>query len=304
MIWSICDEPFPASSRRRFPDRLSAERRVVSPWSLISLRYSFMSFSLPEASLDQLLSAAREYGYDGIELRINARHGHGVEPENSGPERAAVRKAFSDAGVAVACVATSCRFADPATVDSECANARLAIELAADLGSHRLRVFGGALPDGVERDAAVRGVATALASIADFAAERDVRVCLETHDDWTSPEHVAEVMRAVDHPAIGVTWDVWHPSRINGLSLDDAYHALAQWIGHVHFHDGMLRPDMLDHRAMGTGQLDHRRVLRLLTDAGYDGFLSGEWIGWEPGEVHLPREIDAMRQYERELATA
>lgn len=268
------------------------------------MRYSFMSFSMPDATLDQLLSAARQYGYDGIELRIGAKHGHGVEPEIDARQRAAVRQSFSDQGVEAACVATSCRFADPATVDNECASARAAIALAADIGSSRLRVFGGALPDGVERDAAIRGVATALASIADYAGAHGVRVCLETHDAWTSPEHVAEVMRAVEHPAIGVTWDVWHPARINGIALDDAYRVLAPWIGHVHFHDGMLRPDMLDHRAMGTGQLDHRRILRLLNDGGYDGFLSGEWIGWEPGEVHLPREIDAMRGYERELALA
>ena len=32
------------------------------------------------------------------------------------------------------------------------------------------------------------------------------------------------------------------------------------------------------------------------------GYLSGEWIGWEPYAVHLPRELAAMRAYERELA--
>lgn len=268
------------------------------------MRYSFMSFSMPDASLAELLAAAREYGYDGIELRISARHGHGVEPELDTAGRTDVRKAFSDAGVDVACIATSCRFADPATVEQECNNARAAIALAADLGSHRLRVFGGQLPDGVERDGAVRGVATALASIADFAAQHDVKVCLETHDAWTLPHHVVEVMQAVDHPAIGVTWDVWHPARINGETLDAAYAELSRWIGHVHFHDGMLRADMLDHRAMGTGELDHRHILQLLAGGGYDGYLSGEWIGWEPGEVHLPREINAMRGYETELALA
>lgn len=263
-----------------------------------------MSFSMPEASLDELLAAASRYGYDGIELRIAAKHGHGVGLDNTAGQRAAVRKAFQDSGIDVACIATSCRFADPATVDAECAAARDAIALAADLGSHRLRVFGGALPDGVEREAAVRGVATALASIADDAAAHDVRVCMETHDAWTSPAHVAEVMRTVGHPSIGVTWDVWHPARVNGLSLDEAYDMVAPWIGHVHFHDGTLRSDTLDHRAMGTGALDHRRILQLLEGGGYDGYLSGEWIGWEPGEVHLPREIDAMRGYERELAIA
>ena len=34
----------------------------------------------------------------------------------------------------------------------------------------------------------------------------------------------------------------------------------------------------------------------------YQGYLSGEWIGWEPYDVHLPRELATMKGYERELA--
>jgi hypothetical protein len=39
-----------------------------------------------------------------------------------------------------------------------------------------------------------------------------------------------------------------------------------------------------------------------LTDDGYEGFLSGEWIRWEPYDQHLPREIETMRRYESETA--
>jgi sugar phosphate isomerase/epimerase len=52
---------------------------------------------------------------------------------------------------------------------------------------------------------------------------------------------------------------------------------------------------------IGQGAYDHRRVLELLQAEGYDGYLSGEWINWEPYEVHLPRELATLKQYEAEI---
>ena len=44
--------------------------------------------------------------------------------------------------------------------------------------------------------------------------------------------------------------------------------------------------------------LNQARAMELLAGAGYSGYLSGEWIKWEPAEVHLPREIATMKGYE------
>ena len=43
------------------------------------MNYSFMTFSCPEASLAEALEMAERFGYDGIEPRISAGHGHGIE---------------------------------------------------------------------------------------------------------------------------------------------------------------------------------------------------------------------------------
>jgi len=59
--------------------------------------------------------------------------------------------------------------------------------------------------------------------------------------------------------------------------------------------------DQLVFLPIGSGDFPQRRVLQLLLDAGYDGYLSGEWINWEPYEVHLPRELAAMREIEASL---
>jgi len=266
------------------------------------VRYSFMSFSLPEADLTEFVGAAQRYGYDGVEPRVGGGHRHGIELDTSPAQRREIRSFAADHGVAVACVSAGCRFADPGPAAEQIPVARRVIELAADLDSHRVRVFGGQFPDDVSRETAHASIVGALRELAPFAADHGVTVVMETHDAWTVPAHVAAIMSEVDHPAIGVNWDVMHPPRTGGCpTLQEAHTTLRPWIKHVHMHDATSRSDILDFKPMGEGEFDHRIVLSLLAADGYDGYLSGEWIDWEPGEIHLPREIAAIRGYEREL---
>jgi sugar phosphate isomerase/epimerase len=262
-----------------------------------------MTFSLPQANWAEVLDAATRFGYDGVEPRPDAGHGHGVEPSLDEAGRQAVRQRAADAGVAIACIASGGRFADPATAAENIEQARACIDLAGDLGAPVVRVFGGALGEGVDRPDAVKLVAESLGKLADFAAERDVVVAMETHDDWCDPDDVAAVMRAVDHPAVGVNWDLMHPVRKAGRTIAEAFETLRPWIRHVHVHDAGANPDALDFRPIGTGDVDHAEAFALLRSMDYGGWLSGEWIKWEPGEVHLPRELEAMKRIEASLST-
>jgi sugar phosphate isomerase/epimerase len=264
------------------------------------MKYAFMSFSTPRLSLSQMLDLARRYGYDGIEPRAGSGHGHGVELTTSAAQRRALGDQSRQSGVALACLAVGCKYADPQMVGANVDETKRYIDLAADIGSSRVRVFGGALPAGFDREAAIAQVATSLRTLADHAAERDITLCLETHDDWCNPDHVAQVMRRVDHPAVGVNWDFWHPVRTAGKGVRESFDTLRPWIRHVHFHDGMCVPGKLDQRAIGQGNLDVGLAVRLLKSMPYDGYLSGEWINWEPYETHLPRELAAVKSLEKE----
>lgn len=261
------------------------------------MKFSFMSFSCPELSLDALLDLARRLGYDGVEPRVECQHGHGIELSLAAAGRAAARARAAEKGVAFACVATSCVYADPQTRAQMVDDTRRYIDLAADIGAARLRVFGGTIPAGVSRPAAVDGVSQALASVAAHAASRGVTVCLETHDDWCDPADVAAVMTRVGHPAIQVNWDIMHPVRVARVTMQQAYTALQPWIRHVHFHDGVTKGDALVMVPIGQGDIDHATAVRLLKAAHWDGYMSGEWIGWEPWAKHLPRELATMKGF-------
>ena len=264
------------------------------------MKYAFMSFSCPTLSLDEMLALARDYGYDGIEPRIEAGHAHGIEMDTGVRERHEIAQKARDSGIALCCVATSCRYADPSTAQKNIEDTLRCIDLAADVGSPRIRVFGGQIPNGVSREAAIDRVADSLRAVADRAQQRGVTVCIETHDDWCNPDHIAAVMQRVDHPSIAVNWDVMHPVRAAGWTVDASFAALKPWIRHLHVHDGDQVAGKLVLMPMGTGIVDTRRAIERLPEIAYAGYLSGEWINWEPYEIHLPRELETMKQYERE----
>ena len=262
------------------------------------MKYAFMSFSCPDASFAEVLAMAKQYGYNGVEPRIGSGHRHGVELDADASQRSELRRQADQSGVAVCCIATSCRFADPETAPQSVEEMSRAIDLAGDLGAPAVRVFGGALGGNLRRDQAVDLVAESLLAEADHAEARAVTLCMETHDQWTDPSDVAAVMTQVSHPAVAVNWDIMHPVRFSGWQMDKAFEVLRPWIRHVHFHDARKADDWKLCPA-DWGDIDHGAAVRLLASIGYDGYLSGEWIKWEPAEVHLPRELATMKRLEQ-----
>ncbi len=262
------------------------------------MKYSFMTFSTPDLSLAEVLALASEYGYDGIEPRIDAKHAHGIEVSLSQTERAAARQQAADAGIALACLATSCKFNTPDAIDDMIAQAHDRIDLAGDLGIPALRVFGGGAGPQADGGPNVDFLVQAIATVADHAAERRVTICLETHDSWSDPKRVAAALRQVDHPAIAANWDILHPVRRGFATVEDSFQALKPWIRHLHVHDG----DGPDGRMvpMGTGIVDHRQAVQLLLSIDYQGYLSGEWINWRAPADHLPQELATLKSYEAE----
>ena len=263
------------------------------------LKYAFMSFSCPNLSLGEMLAVAKQYGYDGIEPRIEAEHAHGVEKDISVDKRNEIKQQVQDSGISLCCLGTSRWYAIPETFKQHIEDTYRCIDLAGDLGVPYLRVFGGRFPKSLSREEAIELVADGLRSVADYGRQRGVTLCMETHDDWCDPAHVVEVMKRVDHPAIAVNWDIMHPVIFANRTVDEAFEALAPWIKHVHFHDGLMSEGELLMSPLGEGVIDMRRAIEILESRSYDGFLSGEWIDWEPYEDHLPREITRAKEYEQ-----
>lgn len=265
------------------------------------MKYAFMSFSCPDATFSESLALARRLGYDGFEPRVESGHRHGIELGLSPEETAARRREAEEAGVTLCCLATGCRFAIAADRDAQVAKARQYVQLAHDLAIPRLRVFGGRFGRDTGRGAATEAAVAALREIAPFAADHGVALCLETHDDWCHPEDVAAIMERVDHPAVAVTWDMMHPVRSAGVSMEEAWQRLRPWIRHVHVHDGRTSPGKIVFEPCGEGDFDLAAFFRCLREVSYDGFISGEWIDCAKS-IDLATELSRLKSLAQSAA--
>jgi len=267
------------------------------------MKLSFMSFSCPEASLEEFLGYARKYGYEGVEPRAEAKHAHGVEVETNQARRREIRKMFEDSGVAVACLATSRKYAlaEKPEREGSIELTKQLIDLAVDIGADKLRVFGGMPPEGMAMDDAIKVVGECLAKVAPYAEERNVFVCLETHDAFSKATDCAAAIKIANSPAIAANWDIMHPYT-QWMTIDEAYDALRGLVRHCHIHDGKYEDNHKKREIakMGEGEIPYPRAIELLMQDGYDGYLSGEWIkAWPPEEI-LPHDAEVLRRYIRE----
>ncbi len=264
------------------------------------MRLAFSTLACPDWTLEQAVDAAKRYGYEGLELRL--LDGQLVTPALSSEQRTRVRRVCSDAELALCCVDTSYKVADPAAAIEE---AYGNLELAAALESPMIRLFAGA-PAGEDWDTTVKRSAERLAALAERGRGLGVRVALETHDSFAAGKAVADVLAAVPDDYAGVLWDTLNPFQV-GETAEQTYAIIGERLIHIHIKDGGVEPDPGECRLLGEGRVPMQSILKTIGEHGYDGWLSVEWEKkWQPQiagpEVALPQYADRLRTYFTELA--
>jgi sugar phosphate isomerase/epimerase len=263
------------------------------------MKFAFMSFSCPEATLAEMFDMAKKYGYEGIEPRAQAQHKHGVEIETTAEQRSAIRKAFADSGVECACIATSiqCCKVDKAKRAEQVELTKKFIALAADLGCGRLRIFGGKPDAEIPMEEAVKLAGEGLSQVKEAAEQAKVAVCMETHDHFMRADDCAKAVRIAESSFIRVNWDIMHPYT-RGMTIEAAFGEVKDLVSHCHIHDGSYDEKRSAKLAlMGEGEIPYRTAVQLLKSISYEGYLSGEYIKAWPPEVVLPHDVRALRSY-------
>jgi sugar phosphate isomerase/epimerase len=250
-----------------------------------------------------MVDAATRFGYDGVDLRVEWGHRHGLELDSSQEARRDARQYAAAQGITISCVALSTRLARTSDVERNemVEQARRYAELASDLGSPFLRVFGGRIPEGHTMAELRPSTAEALGRAAEACAQWGVTPCLEVHDEHNDPADVAWIVEHAGHGNVGVVWHVWHHVR-RDISVDDAYARLRPWVRHLHSGRGDPVPLSNDDSYLA-------RAFELLERDGFEGFAANEWIikrnaDYDP-EQGLPQAygmLDAWRQEARQKA--
>jgi sugar phosphate isomerase/epimerase len=162
------------------------------------------------------------------------------------------------------------------------------IDHAAMLGAPVIRIFAGKVPKDDTEEAATERCVAGIDESLDYAAKRGVVLALENHGGITAtPAQMLQIVRGVkSSPWFGVNFDS------GNFRTDDPYRDMAE-----------IAPYAVNAQVKAAvtrnGQeepSDLRRVVQILKDAGYRGYLVLEYEESDDPKSAIPRYIDELRE--------
>lgn len=131
-------------------------------------------------------------------------------------------------------------------------------------------------------------VLNALRLAAERAGAAGIQLAIETEDGFWADTgaHTAQVVRAINHPALGVNWDPGNAFFAGDTPYPAGYEAVRGLVRHVHFKDA-LRDTAGRPHYVAEGQIDWAGQIKALAADGYDGYISIE--------THIRPKVAAAR---------
>jgi sugar phosphate isomerase/epimerase len=161
------------------------------------------------------------------------------------------------------------------------------VEAAAVLGCHSIRV--NAQSAGTPEEQRAR-VADGLRRLTEFGADHGINVIVENHGGLSSNgAWLASVMRAVDHPRCGTLPDFGN-FRVTDTEWYDRYQGVTELMP---FAKAVSAKSHVFDEAGNERDTDYRRMMRIVLEAGYHGYVG---IEYEGDELSEPEGILATRR--------
>ncbi len=193
-------------------------------------------------------------------------------------------------GLAISGTAVGNTFTVPngAKRDQEIANVKRWVDHAAVMGAPHIRIFAGSAAGGISRDQANQLCISAIEECCDYAGGKGIFLGLENHGGIVSTaEEILEIVRAVKSPWLGINLDT------GNFHTDDPYADLvkiAPYAVNVQM-KGEVHP-----RGKGVEPADLSRLVKILGDANYQGYVALEYESKEDPWTAVPRLLKQMKE--------
>lgn len=291
---------------------LSAEAAAPKPRNRVQLAiasYSYWHFREPKVTIEQVVEKAAALGVAGVDVLHRQMDLPEKEPLTADHRAylARLKRHAARHGVSYCCLSIHQDFVDPdpAFLKAQVEHTKKCIEIAYALGIGVVRINSGRwntikdfddlmkargiepiLP-GYTEDDGFKWCVDSLNQCIPKAEECGVTLAVENHWGLTrSPEGLLRIAKEITSPWVGVMLDT-------GNFLEDPYDKLA-----------MVAPKAVYVQAktyFGGGEwytlnLDYPRIAKILSDAGYTGWVALEMEGKENPDTAVPKSIKLLRK--------
>ncbi len=270
--------------------------------------YSFhRSVGEGKMSITEFVRACKELDCDGVDFHQRLSG----DPETALPE---IEKALKEIDIELSGFSLSNNFTGDDRAE-QIEKVKKGIELAAKMGAKHSRIFGGHLasndPEELKKDMGL--VIEAVKEVVPVAEKHGIILCIENHGGVPGRgEEVVEVIEKVGSPNFKATVDLGNFLGAEQQAIDGTK-LTAKYAGYVHVKDMKILP--LDseegHKparaewktkstVQGEGDVDLTGCLKVLKEAGYDGWLALEFEA--PGDERegVRKSIEVIRSCMKE----
>ena len=280
----------PASVRAIDPIRRPGKPHLKLSLAAYSLRDQLTGKKEPKMDLMGFVDYAATLGIDGVELTSY------FFPENITPKYLADLKRrchLNGLGVSGGAIRNNFTMPPGPEVENWHKHVETWCQHYAALGAPVIRIFAGNPPKGVTEE---QGIAYAIPNIqraCDVAAKYGIILGLENHDFLMQVDRLIPIIKAIDHPYFGVNFDSGNvPSADPYADMERIapYTVNAQIKTEIRGANNKKTPG------------DFPRVIKILRDAGYSGYIVLEYEAAEPPMEAIPQHLESLRKAIKQTA--
>jgi sugar phosphate isomerase/epimerase len=281
----------PTGANRENPFHRAGKPRLMLSLAAYSFRESFPTMrgkpnaKAPQgnAALDmfKFVDYCVEHGCDGAELTSY------FFPDESDDFMLKLRRHAFLRGMPISGTAIGNNFSQPkgAQRDEQIAYTKKWIDKAALLGTSHIRVFAGVAPKDFPRADADKMVIAGFEEVADYAGKRGIFLGLENHDSIRNADTLLPMVKAVKSPWVGINLDS------GNFHTADPYKDFAECVPYA---VNVQVKAELDNPAGGKMPADFKRLVQILRDGGYQGWVALEYESADPAGA-IPKHLATLK---------
>lgn len=164
------------------------------------------------------------------------------------------------------------------------------IDHAVQFGAPVIRVFAGNKADGADRERDFAQAVEGLKEVCDYAGDRGVFLGIENHGYLVeSADHVLAMLDVVDHEWLGVTLDT-------GNWDDHPYENIAKLAPKAITVQVKTDVPNVDDKNKGREPADFQRIIKILRDANYRGYVVLEYEETRDPHEAVPECLETLRK--------
>ncbi|MCL1886200.1 MAG: sugar phosphate isomerase/epimerase, partial [Dehalococcoidia bacterium] len=221
------------------------------------MKLAFSTLACPNWSWQDIISAAKDFGFDGIEVRGLGEEVFAVRAQPfAAEELPGTIKRLDTLRLSIPCFSSDCCLKYKERKAENLAEISEYIKLAGKLRTPYVRILADSAPAPAGDEIDDLSIAEQLKTLAQVAEQHNVTLLVETNGVYCDTSRLYRLLEQVASDAVGALWDVHHPYRFAAETAEKTIQNLGTYIKYVHVKDSVVDSGgNVQYRMMGEGDL-------------------------------------------------